>query len=114
MNKEERLKLMTIGPHAPEHGKVACDVLEKLKKELGDRDIVAGDDGYWPWHIVAAGPNLSQLISLFCKGFRRTIEVQVLRKNGLADTRYKEVSFSTPKGAANYVLKLQAKGRRNI
>jgi len=111
MNKEERLKKMTIGSHVPEHGKVAADLLEKVKEDFSNKGILVIDDKYWPYHVIAAGPNVRQLISIYCKGFRRTIEVQVLTVKGLADHRYKEVSFATPKGAANYVLKLQAKWR---
>jgi len=73
--------------------------------------VVIADDEYWPWHVLASRCLKTGLISLFCKGFRRDIEVQVLSSKGLADHRFKEVSFSTPKGAINYVLKLQDKWR---
>ena len=111
MTKEERLRKMMVGNYLPEHAKVAADIFEEIKKVAYWRNVVITDDEYWPYHVLAAGPNMGQLVSLFCKGFRKTIEVQVLTTKGLADHRYKEVSFSTPQGAINYVLKLQDKWR---
>lgn len=111
MTKEERLEKMKIGSYIPRHGRIAAEVFEGIKKEASKKSIVIADDEYWPWHVIAAGPNVGQLISLFCKGFRRDIDVQVLTKEGLEDRRYAEESFATVRGALNYVLRLQKKWR---
>jgi len=111
VTKEERLKKMMVGSYLPEHSKVAAEVLEKLKEVGAKRGLVISDDIYWPYHVLASGPNLGQLVSLFWGGFRKYIEVQVLTSKGLADHRYGEESFSTPMGAINYVLRLQDKWR---
>ena len=114
MEREERLKVMLRGnlntDYVPRHCQLACQVLDALKKTLEANRIYVKDDLNWPYHIGVRATD-GKLISLFCGGFRKTIEIQKLRKDGTADTRYKEVSFMTPQGAANYVLKLQDKWR---
>jgi hypothetical protein len=107
MTREERLQKMMVGRYLPEHAKVAAGVFEKLKRVAAEKNVVIVDDENFPWHIIAAGSHAGHLVSLFCKGFRRTIEVQPLTLKGLADHRYKEMSYETPEGAINYILKLQ-------
>lgn len=110
MTKEERLKLMVKGnlntDYIPKHCQLATQVLENLKKTLEANWVPVEDDLNWPYHIGVRTTD-GKLISLFCGGFRKTIEVQKLRKDGEADLRYKEVSFSTPLGTTHYILKLR-------
>jgi len=108
MIKEERLHLMSIwtkeGYYNSQHSKVAAEVLDKLSTELNGHNIKFEEDPTWPYHILV--PNLGgKYISLFCGGFRNTIEIQQLKKDGTADIRFKEEAFSTVKGATNYLLK---------
>lgn len=106
MDKEKRLALMIRGMEdTPKHYIVVCEVLGELDRHLRAEHIHIVDDQRWLKHILVPD-NDGRLISLFCGGLRKTIDIQQLNKSGLADTRYKEVSFQTPKGATNYIKKL--------
>jgi len=108
MTKEERLERMKRGQfnkeYTPKHYLLACEVLDQLMLELTTRGLFVYDDPNWPYHILVKAKD-GKYTSLYCKGFRKTIEIQKLRKDGMADTRYEEVAFSTPAGAANYIAK---------
>ena len=105
MTKEERLKSMVWGlpkGHTPRHCKVAAEVLDRLAAELGKQGFKFRDDDLWPYHLLVPSSS-RRFISLYCGGFRKTIEIQQLKEDGTADTRFKEASFGTPKGAVNYL-----------
>lgn len=106
MTKEKRLERMLWGlpyGYIPKHCKVACWVLYDLERLLKARGIKVYDDLSWPYHILVKNVQ-RRYISLFCKGFRKTIDIQQLKSDGTADTRYKEESFSTTLGAAKYIV----------
>ena len=104
ITKEERIVLMARGYQGPipKHYSVAAEVLDTLAKELVKQGFKYQEDKSWPFQLlVCSGPGRSS--SLFTGGFRRDIEVQPLKEDGTADTRFKEERFSTPKGAVNYL-----------
>ena len=104
MTKEERLELMAGGPskeYYPRHCQVATEVLDRLATELSRQDLKYEDDYSWPYHLLV--PSNGRYISLFCGGFRESIDVQQMRKNGTADARFKERRFATVKGVVNYL-----------
>lgn len=107
MTSEERIALMIRGlpkGYIPRHCKVAAEVLSNLAKELERQGYKYKEDPYWPYHLLAASSE-GRYISFYCGGFRRDIEIQQLKKDGTADTRFKEESFSTSRGAVNYLLR---------
>jgi len=88
--------------YTPRHCKLAAEVLDKLAQELDRQGFRYQEDPYWPWHLlVQTSPR--RYISFFCSGFRKVIEVQQLKTDGTADTRFKEEGFSSAKGAVNYL-----------
>ncbi len=113
MTKEERLTQMMRGlpkGYIPRHCKVAAEVLDRLALELTKQGFAYREDPYWPWHLlVPSGPGRS--ISLHCGGFRSSIDVQQMKTDGTADTRFKGECFSTPRGVVNQLLK---RNRRKI
>ena len=105
MTTEERIALMMRGlpkDRIPRHCKLAAEVLDKLAKELGRQGYKYREDLYWPWHLLVA-TSRNRGISLFCGGFRKVIDIQQMKKDGTADTRFKETRFSTPRGAVNFL-----------
>jgi len=107
MTREERITLMMRGlpkGYVPRHCKLASEVLDSLAKELDRQGFKYQEDPYWPWHLlVQSSPK--RFISFFCGGFRKVIDVQQLKTDGTADTRFKEESFSTPRGAVNSLFR---------
>ena len=107
MTEEERITLMMKGfpkGRVPGHFKLAAEVLTNLAAELDRRGFKYQEDPYWPFHLLVRNSPRRHL-SLFCGGFRRDIDIQQMKTDGTADTRFKEESFSTPKGAVNYLWK---------
>lgn len=109
--KSERLLLMLRGlpkGYIPKHLKAAAKVLDGLSIELNKSGFRYKEDEYWPYHIlVVTSPG--RYLSLFCSGFRPDIDVQQLKKDGTADTRFKERSFSTSKGVIRFLFKGEEK-----
>ncbi len=102
---EDRIALMVRGlpkGYVPRHFKLAAEVLGRLAKELDRQGFKFQEDPYWPYHLLVARSK-DRYASFFCGGFRQGIEIQELKRDGTADTRFKEESFSTPKGAVNYL-----------
>ncbi len=113
MTKEERITKMMKGfpsGRVPRHIKLAAEVLTNLAEELTRRGFRYREDPYWPWHLlVQTSPRRS--INFYCGGFRKDIDVQQMKTDGTADTRFKGECFSTPRGVVNQLLK---RNRRKI
>jgi len=91
----------------PKHAKVAFKALKKLGQELSERNIKYLEDPTWPFHLIIFIGNSRW--SFYCSGFRDIIEIQKLTPSGIANKRFKEKSFSTAVGAANYAKRLLKK-----
>ena len=105
MNKEERITQMMRGlpkGRVPRHIKLAAEVLTNLAAELTRMGLRYQEDPYWSWHLLVQ-TSTKRFVSFFCSGFRKDIDVQQLKMDSTADTRFKEEGFSTPKGAVNYL-----------
>jgi len=103
VTREERITLMMRGlpeGYTPRHCILAAEVLDKLAKELDRQGYKYQEDPYWPWHLLVS-TSQNRDVSFFCGGFRKVIDIQQMKKDGTADTRFKETRFSTPRGAVN-------------
>jgi hypothetical protein len=92
------------------HYKLAQKVLKRLGTLLIQRGFPVVLHDNWPYHIGVEVNHVKH--SLFCGGFDKRIDIQRLRsksgpKGYEPDQRFKEVSFMTPEGAANYMQKLK-------
>ena len=90
------------GNYVPRHCKLAAEVLTKLAKELESQGYKYREDPYWPYHLLVLTSG-DRYLSFYCGGFRKSIDIQQMRKDGTADTRFKEECFATTKGAVNYL-----------
>jgi hypothetical protein len=87
----------------PKHLKVTAKTLAKLSQELESRNVKHYLDEGWPFHLLV--PMKNRYISACCTGLRKYIDIQQLTVDGTADTRFSERSFSTTKGASNYIAR---------
>lgn len=105
LTKKDRLALMVRGLHkvpAPKHCLLAVEVLTEVTRELQRQGYVYQEDFTWPYHVLVP-TEPGRHLSLYCGGFRKDIDVQQLKLDGTADTRFKEARFRTPEGAVNYL-----------
>lgn len=90
------------GGYPLNHCMVASVVLSRLGRKLTKIGLEYQDDNSWPFHIIVLGRG-GKSISLYCGGFSRAIDIQLLKRDGSPDRRFEEVRYLTPAGAANYI-----------
>ena len=78
-------------------------ILSKLSRRLDNSGIVHILDANWPYHLITVPKYLS--FSIYTGGLNSSIDIARLGKTGHVDKRRKEVTFLTPKGAINYIVK---------
>jgi len=106
LTSRDRLALMVKGlPRGttPKHCLLAAEVLVEVTRELQRQGYRYSDDSSWPYHVLVSAAWPGRFLSIYCGGFRKDIDVQQLKLDGTADTRFKEVRFRTPVGAVNYL-----------
>ena len=105
LTSKDRLALMVgdlQGP-TPKHCLSAVEVLAEVARELQRQGYRYRDDFTWPYHVLVLTDRPGRFLSLYCGGFRKDIDIQQLKADGTADTRFKEARFRTPEGAVNYL-----------
>ena len=86
------------------HEKASREILGKIEDILRAKGYTALRDTTNPFHRVVEVEG-KKLVSIYCSGFTRLVEVQPLRINGIVDYRYKERLFSSPGGAVKWVIR---------
>ena len=89
------------GPDLPRHYILAHKVLRGIAGELEGIEFIQLDKT-WPFRILVL-TKYEAFCSVYCSGFDKRIDIQMLTRHGHVDHRYHEVSRRTPKGAVNFI-----------
>jgi hypothetical protein len=90
------------GQQLPRHTRNSANILSRVSRELDKWPLPYQLIHDWPYHLLV---HCNRRLSVYAGGMDNRIEIAPLKDNGEVDKRFKEVSFMTPKGVVNYILK---------